>query len=291
MKIVLTGKSGFLGARILRTLEKEHIISAPTHEKLNITDERACMEYLEREQPELLIHTAAISDTGVCEKNPELSYQVNVEGTVHLAKACREAGSRLIFMSSDQVYNGNPGVEPSRETMTCSPVNVYGRHKLLMEEKVLALLPDAIGLRLTWMYDLPGALPCTRGNFLINILHSLEQKKAMALSPFEYRGVTWTEEVAENLCHLFDAPGGIYNFGSENPDTFYELGKKVYGLFPKEKTEGLLCRRTDAPPRNIAMSGEKAAGAGVQFSDSFSGICRCLKTYEILDSQNLFGPT
>ena len=83
--------------------------------------------------PDVLVHAAAVSDTGACERDPEGSWKVNVTGVEYLSKACRENGTKLIFASSDQVYTGSEVRTPHREDEILTQANVYGREKLEAE--------------------------------------------------------------------------------------------------------------------------------------------------------------
>lgn len=189
MKFLITGASGFLGKRTALHLQLNHNCITPAHKELELTNAVSCMEFLNLHTPDYVIHTAAISDIAECEKNPDLSYQINVLGTLNLAKACRKTKSRMIFMSSDQVYNGNHAVNPNVETDLCTPANVYGKHKLEAEQRLLEMLPDALALRLTWLYDLPLAAIETKANFLTMILDAINKNQVKTFSNDDYRGI------------------------------------------------------------------------------------------------------
>ena len=96
---LVTGANGFLGSRIMKFYQEKYEITGAHHGNLDITDEAAAAEFVRAAAPQLVIHCAAISNTGTCQENPGLSEAVNVNGAVNLARACRETGSRLIFMS------------------------------------------------------------------------------------------------------------------------------------------------------------------------------------------------
>lgn len=97
---LVTGANGFLGSRLMKFYQEKYEITGAHHGNLDITDEAAAAEFVRAAAPQLVIHCAAISNTGTCQENPGLSEAVNVNGAVNLARACRETGSRLIFMSS-----------------------------------------------------------------------------------------------------------------------------------------------------------------------------------------------
>ena len=109
-----------------------------------------------------------------------------------LAKAAKE--QKLICFSSDQVYRGCAGEGPYKEE-DASPCNVYGRHKLEMEQRVLDVKPDAVMLRAEWMYD----YPTKRSNYLRMLLN---EKQVLTFGK-QYRGITYLREVAENMPTIF----------------------------------------------------------------------------------------
>ena len=86
---LVTGANGFLGSRIMKFYQGKYEITGAHHENLDITDEAAAAEFVRAAAPQLVIHCAAISNTGTCQENPGLSEAVNVNGAVNLARACR----------------------------------------------------------------------------------------------------------------------------------------------------------------------------------------------------------
>ena len=105
-KIAVTGASGFLGRRVARYYKKNYEVVTPTHREMDICREEQVREILTAIKPDIVIHCAAISDVGVCERNQEDSYAYNVLGMLHIARICREIGAVCILCSSDQVYFG-----------------------------------------------------------------------------------------------------------------------------------------------------------------------------------------
>ena len=182
--ILITGAAGFVGRRLMETVPGA--VAAPSLRNASQEDIRRIVE---ESGAEAIIHTAAISDIGACQADPEASYRANVQLPLWLAKA---AGNRkLICFSSDQVYSGSKEAGPYSEEMT-APGNVYACHKLEMEQRVLEILPEAVMLRAEWMYDLRAPKP----NYLLNVLRA---EGTVAFSSRQYRGVTYLGEVAENM--------------------------------------------------------------------------------------------
>lgn len=98
-KILITGSSGFLGSRVTHFLKGKYDLLLPTHNELNISHEDAVKAYILEHRPEAVIHCAALSNTWYCEQHPEESHRVNVQGTVRIAKACKLAGAKLLFLT------------------------------------------------------------------------------------------------------------------------------------------------------------------------------------------------
>lgn len=106
-KMIITGATGFLGSRAVDFYTGKYKVYAPTHRELDITDPQAAAHVIGRCQPDIVIHCAAISDVGQCEKEPEKSWAINVTGSINIAKASKEANASCILCSSDQVYFGD----------------------------------------------------------------------------------------------------------------------------------------------------------------------------------------
>lgn len=276
---LVTGANGFLGSRIVKFYQEKYEITVANHGNLDITDDAAVTAFVRAAGPGMVIHCAAISNTGTCQENPGLSEAVNVKGAVNLARACMETGSRLIFMSSDQIYAGSRTMEPGKEGSTPDPVNVYGLHKRQAEDGILEILPDAVCLRLPWMYDFPWRGLKSSSSLLGNLLKALIQNRPLTLPVHDYRGITWAMEVVKHVEAAGALPGGVYNFGSGNTLSTYETAVKVLAMVTEERN-GLLIpdrERNAGQPRNLLMDTEKIRGFGIEFTDTVEGFRRCFE--------------
>lgn len=269
MKILVTGGSGFLGRRVadyFKTLGWE--VFAPGHSQLDITDASGVMDWFRDHRPDAVIHTAAVSDTGACQRNPEWSERINVDGCVNLAAACRDHGGKLVICSSDQVYAGSCVPGPHREEEALTPGNVYGCQKLRAEQKCLEILPDTVCLRLSWMYARE-SLPGEHSQFFAMLTAALEDpERPLSWPVHDRRGLTDAADVVKRMPQALGLPGGVWNFGSENDRSTYAVVKKTLVALGMQAAVARLRPNEEAfadCPRDITMDGAKLAEAGIRF--------------------------
>lgn len=278
-KLLITGSTGFLGSRLALYYKDKYELLLPTHSELNVSREEAVMAYMEQFQPDIVLHCAALSNTWYCEQHPDESHRVNVQGTVKIAKACKHIGAKLIFMSSDQVYNGTPVSGPLKEQDVFQPVNVYGRHKLEAEQRALRNNPMSVALRLTWMYDVPSSPMKLNSNILVNIQKALDEGTTIKAATHEYRGVTNVWEVVRNMEQTLELPGGIYNYGSGNHIDSYTLFLKVANIMGAKESSTFILpdeERFSEQTRNLTMDCSQINNFGIRFNDSVEGIEKAL---------------
>lgn len=290
-KILITGSSGFLGSRLAYYLKEKYELLLPSHAELNVSREEAVRAYMEEHRPDVVIHCAALSNTWYCEQHREESHKVNVQGTVRIAKACKLTGAKLVFMSSDQVYNATPLPGLLKEDDVLQPVNIYGQHKLECEQRAQWNLPESVGLRLTWMYDLPdshmklnsrSALGTLRSskNILVNLQKAYDEGTTIKAAIHEYRGVTYVWDVVKNIEKAISLPGGIYNFGSGNTLNSFELHLKAANLMGLKQPEDWIVpdnERFCEQPGNLTMDCSLINEYGIHFPDSVHGIEEAIK--------------
>lgn len=275
MKIGVTGADGFLGSRILSYYQDKYKMTGYRHSDMDFTDLKQAERILKKDCPDILIHTAAVSDVGACEKDPDGSEKINVEGVKNLAVVCSEIGARMIFCSSDQVYVGNSVAEPHREGEDLSPPTVYGRQKIKAEELAFSILPDTVALRLSWMFAADFREGKEHGNLISSVCQTVKDGKCIQYPVYDRRSITNVWEVVRNIEIMFQAPAGIYNFGSENNESTYDVVKGFMenaGMDP-----GFLKKNEKAfqdCPRNLRMNMEKVKKAGASFMTTLEALCQ-----------------
>ncbi len=278
-KILVTGATGFVGSRFIQRWGGVYNILAPTHSEMDVIDKISVENYFRNNRPDVVLHLAAISNTMHCEQNSNDSYAVNVVGTANIAQAASSCGAKIIFFSSDQVYNGNSETGLHDENIPLAPENVYGRHKLEAEQIISEIAPDAVILRATWMYDDDKNNLPIHNNFVVNIMRAVAEHTPITFPIHEYRGITWVREVVELLPYTFNLSGGIYNYGSENRLNTYETACCFLEMIETDvKTENIVhpdIERFSQRERNISISTNKilrASGYNICFSSTLDGL-------------------
>ena len=273
-RVLVTGAGGFVGARILDMWRGKFALCAFPSDALRTADESAVLRFILKEHPDVIVHTAALSNTQYCQQEPEDSFRANVLLPEWVAKGAEEVGAKLLSCSSDQVYAGVTQQGALAETLPLSPSNVYGQHKLEAEARVLARCPGAVALRLPWMYDLPGYHLPIRGNLPLNLLRAALHGTSVTFSANDCRGVTYVRQVIANLAPALSLPGGVYNFGSSNTENMVHTAQQ----FAQELDIAVQIEAADWP-RNLVMDGKKLEKAGIRFDTTQQGIRHCLRDY------------
>lgn len=294
MKILITGATGFVGSRFVARWQGEYTLLTPSHTELPIDNADAALHYVSTAKPDVVLHLAAISNTWHCEQHPDESRAINVLGAVNMAQAAKAVGSKFIFFSSDQIYNGNEELGGLPETIAVRPENVYGRDKLEAERLIAEVDEAAVLLRATWMYDAELEGMRTHPNFVVNIANALRTQTPLRFATREYRGITNIREVVEILPHCFNIPGGVYNFGAENPLNTYDTALAYAHLLQKQNPEAftnmtpeeLILPDPERFPthiRNISIDMQKLHAVlphDVRFSTTMEGLQKFLEYLE-----------
>ena len=160
MRHLIIGASGQVGGHLWRRLRHQATeevmgtyFSHPEEGQraLDFTDGVAVRQLLERYQPDVLWMPAAMPDVDRCEKDPALSYRLNVEAPCQVGELARDIQAKVVFFSTDYVFDGTAG--PYKETDDPNPLQVYGRHKVQTETFLLQHVPSTLLIRPAWVYS------------------------------------------------------------------------------------------------------------------------------------------
>lgn len=282
-KILITGAKGFFGTRFINRYQGEFEILGLDVEQLNITDNQAVIATFADFQPDYVIHAAAIAVTDFCNKHPDVAHKVNVQGAINVAKACKEHGAKLVFISTEQVFNGNPEKGPYSELDQPVPDTVYGQNKLEAEKELASILEEMWVLRFTWLFGLPERNTTINPNVVWNTLQALVNGQVMQERRNEFRGLTYVHELIEQFPKIFTIPYGTYHTGAHNPASRYEIAEHILTELGQQERLNELLEAADAPKtRDVRLDTSKLADQGVVFTESKDAITKCLKEFHFI---------
>ncbi len=238
-RILITGVSGFLGYNLFNFLKGRFRVKGTFHRHslpgegeeavfLDLRDKTAVEKLASEFQPEIVIHTAAVTSPAECRKDPETAQAVNVAGTVHIAEASARTGSRLIYTSTDRVFDGLRG--NYNEDDPPNPLGRYGKTKLRGESEVGRIAPNSLILRLPLLYGPPSP---THGSFISWMIEAFEEKKPLDLFTDQVRTPLYVVDACRALELLIDRPdlAGIYHLGGGEKIDRAEFGYRMAEIF------------------------------------------------------------
>lgn len=228
MKILLTGIQGQLGHDVGKVLDARKIeYCAPTSQEMDITDYSAVMKFLRDYCPDAVIHCAAYTAVDKAEDEPEKCWAVNVDGTKNLAEGCKKIGAKLLYVSTDYVFEGT-GEQFYKETDPINPQNVYGASKLAGELVVKSFLEKYFIVRISWVFGKNGS------NFVKTMLHLAETKPQISVVCDQIGSPTYTADLAPLLCDIISTEKyGIYHATNEGICSWAEFAQEIFRLAGK----------------------------------------------------------
>jgi len=219
MRIAITGYKGQLGRSLcaLVTDEELFLIDLP---ELDFTD-RAIIRALVDFGPEVVIHAGAYTDVEGCARDPDLAYRVNALGTQHIALACQRGGAAMVYVSTNEVFDGRKG-QPYLEWDQPQPINPYGASKLAGESFTRSLVGQHYIVRTSWLYA-PGG-----SNFPHKIIRAADERGCLRVVTDEISSPTYAPDLAQAIVRLMGTGlHGTYHFTNEGVCSRYEFAVKI----------------------------------------------------------------
>ncbi|HOP11097.1 MAG TPA: dTDP-4-dehydrorhamnose reductase [Oscillospiraceae bacterium] len=264
MRVLVTGANGQLGYDVIRRLAKQKIeYQGVDIGDFDLTDGAAVLSAVQAYKPDAVVHCAAFTAVDKAEEQQEICRAVNVNGTRNVAIACREAGAKMVYISTDYVFDGK-GTAPFEPDSPTGPLNFYGLTKLLGENEVRQTLENYFVVRTSWVFGVNG------GNFVRTMLRLGNERDTIDVVNDQVGSPTYTFDLASLLCDmLLTEKYGVYHATNEGFCAWSEFAAAIM------KEAGLPCKIHSIPtseyraakatrPLNSRLSKEKLTESGFQ---------------------------
>jgi dTDP-4-dehydrorhamnose reductase len=266
MRVLVTGGSGMLGRVVVERFRRAGDDAIPAARftsgpadgaaewvKMNVADADSVVRAVGTTRPDAVVHAAAIADVDLCEREPDLAHAVNVRGTQNVVEACRRSGARLVYVSTDYVFDGTAA--PYAEGDEPSPVQVYGRTKLA-GEKAVATLPGAVSARTAVLF---GRAPTWRSNLVLWLLERLERGEPAKAATDQVGTPTLVDNLADMLVALVRSQReGIYHTAGATIIDRYAFARQTASVFGYDPDDIQPIQAADSPrpaqrPPNVGL--------------------------------------
>ena len=244
-KILITGSNGLLGQKLVEKLknnsEFEVIATARGENKLpaeegyryislDISDKEQVNSVFEKEKPEVVIHTAAMTNVDQCESEKDACWTLNVTAVEYLVDACRANDTFFVHLSTDFIFDGKAG--PYTETAEANPVSFYGWSKYAAEKIVINSGIKWAIARTILVYGI--AHDMSRSNIILWVKNSLESGKSINVVNDQWRTPTLAEDLADGCILIAKKKAeGIFNISGKdllNPYQMAIMTAEYFGL-------------------------------------------------------------
>jgi dTDP-4-dehydrorhamnose reductase len=254
MRILVTGANGLLGYKLIQLLSKQpHIYTIATARKkishlpehvifceLDITDADQTKDVISVMKPDVVIHTAAMTNVDQCEAEREQCWKTNVHGVENLIAACALNHVHLIHVSTDFIFDGSHG--PLDESAIPRPVNFYGESKLAAEKAIQQSTLSWTILRTVLVFGITPDM--SRSNIVLWVKKSLEEGKTIQVVNDQWRTPTLAEDLAKGCFIAAQKQAtGIYHISGEEMMTPYDIAIQTAEFFHLDKS---LIKPTDS---------------------------------------------
>ncbi|WP_045518239.1 dTDP-4-dehydrorhamnose reductase [Neobacillus niacini] len=223
MKVVVTGAAGQLGQDVLLELaRKNHQAFGADRAQLDITIEEDVLAYISEVKPDVILHCAAYTNVDAAEENEEAAYQVNAAGTEYLAKAAKLTGAKMLYISTDYVFDGT-ATEPYKVDEPTKPLGAYGRTKLAGEQLLQKHLNEFFIVRTAWVFGIYG------NNFVKTMIRLGKERGEVGVVHDQVGSPTYTVDLAQFMVELMETEKyGIYHATNSGVCSWYEFAVEIF---------------------------------------------------------------
>ena len=226
MRVLVTGVKGQLGYDVVKELEKRgHTPIGVDVEEMDITDANAVETVITHSMVDAVIHCAAYTAVDAAEDNQGICNKINADGTENIAKTCKKLDIKMIYISTDYVFDGK-GTRPwEPDDKVTEPLNAYGMSKYLGEQAVQRYLEKYYIVRIAWVFGVNGK------NFVKTMLRLGRENGAVKVVDDQFGSPTYTADLAVLLCDMVETNRyGIYHATNEGFCSWFEFTNEIFRL-------------------------------------------------------------
>lgn len=223
MKVLVTGAKGQLGYDVINRLKESNLEYLGVDiDTMDLFNEDQVKKIIVEYDPDVVIHCAAFTAVDKAEGEREICYRTNVLGTRYVSEACKEIDAKMVYISTDYVFNGE-GIKPFEVTDKPAPINYYGQTKYEGELEVQKCLDKHFIVRISWVFGTNGI------NFVKTMLRLGKEKGEVSVVSDQIGSPTYTYDLAKLLVEIIQTNKyGIYHATNEGYCSWYELTCKIY---------------------------------------------------------------
>jgi dTDP-4-dehydrorhamnose reductase len=231
MKVLVIGANGQLGTDLCKLLAKFELIPL-THKDIEITDMHSVEQAFTRHRPDIIINTAGYVRVDDCEDEPDRAFAVNALGARNVAVVAQEIGARLVHMSTDYVFGGEPEPRtiPYTEFETPVPLSIYGKSMLAGENLVRHFCLRHFIIRTSGLFGLAGSRG-KGGNFVEAMLRLARERHELKVVNDQIFSPTYAADLARKIVQLVTTEYyGIFHITNKGSCSWYEFAGEILGL-------------------------------------------------------------
>lgn len=224
VRILITGAGGMLGCDAVQVLQADHELMPLDAHALDVTDGEAVEQCIATNNPDAVLHLAALTNVDYCEKHPDEAYAVNREGTRNVAAACARHGNAMIYVSTIAVFNGDKP-EPYSEADTPEPHSIYAHSKHQAECVVRELVDNHYIIRAGWMFG--GGIEDKK--FVAKILELASTRDELTVVDDKFGSPTYTIDFAMAIASILASGrrGTWHAVNTGGPVSRFDLARRI----------------------------------------------------------------
>jgi dTDP-4-dehydrorhamnose reductase len=290
LKSLVTGSSGLLGWEIADAFEASghQTVRLMGRKSIDITNAPEIIGFIEKEKPDVIIHCAGFRDLDEIEKNEAQGFTLNTFGTKNIALSASRTGSKLIYISSDTVYDGEKKT-PYHEYDLPNPVNVYGKSKYMAEQEIFSLCQKYFIIRTAWLFGLKGH---RENNVIFTLIDKINAGENIQASGNQFCSPSYTFDIAKALVAVASTEYyGTYLVSNKGSASRYEVTCAIAELLGLDVQKVI---RADSGKIHPAKRAKNTVFDSIAFFRTFGidmagwkdALERCIASYKKAGAEN-----